>query len=116
MRDWRARLLTQRAAEEIRLRRLTAEETRRMIDLILDDGAPVPSDIVEAVQARTDGIPLHVEELLGVLGAGDLAVDAVTGATVPDTIEGAVVARLAQRSPRAIRLASGIRTRPIGRL
>ncbi len=105
MRDWRARLLTQRAAEEIRLRRLTADETRRMIDLILDDGSPVPSDIVEAIQARTDGIPLHVEELLGVLGAGDLAVDAVTGATVPDTIEGAVLARLAQRSPRAIRLA-----------
>ena len=106
MRDWRARLLTQRLAEEVRLRRLTTDETGMMVGLITDDGRAVPHDIVAAMHDRTDGIPLHVEEFLGVLEAGQLSlVDAIAAADAPDTVEGAIVARLAQRSDGAARLA-----------
>ena len=51
---------------------------------------------------RTDGIPLHIEELLGALGAEARANGlAIREATVPDTIEDAVLARLSHRSPEA---------------
>ena len=37
--------------------------------LILDTGLPAPRDVAAAVYERTDGIPLHIEELLGALSA-----------------------------------------------
>ena len=105
LREWRARLLTQRLAEEIRVRRLSPDETAMMVSLI-GGGRPVGRDVAGAIHSRTDGIPLHVEEFLGVLEAGDLsAVDAVRAADAPDTVEGTIVARLAQRSRRATKLA-----------
>ena len=106
MREWRSRLLTQRLAEEIRVGRLSLAETGTMIALITGQGGPLANDVTAAIQSRTDGIPLHVEEFLGILQAGDLtAVEAVRAANAPDTVEGAIVARLAQRSRRATRLA-----------
>ena len=106
MRDWRARLVTQRLAEEIRLRRLSGDETGMMVTLITDDGRPVAHDISAAVHARTDGIPLHVEEFLAGLAAGGLdAVEAVRAANAPDTVQAAILASFAQRSRRATRLA-----------
>ena len=106
MRDWRARLLTQRLAEEIRVGRLSSDETGTMVALITEQSGPVANDIAAAIHARTDGIPLYVEEFLGVLQASDLsAAEAVRAAGIPDTVEGAIVARVAQRSRRAARLA-----------
>ena len=35
-----------------------------MTTLILGTGLPAPRDVVDAVYARTDGVPLHIEELL----------------------------------------------------
>jgi DNA-binding CsgD family transcriptional regulator len=67
MRAWRSRLISQRQAEEVRLSRLSATDTARMTTLIVESGLPVPRDVAAAVHARTDGIPLYVEELLGVL-------------------------------------------------
>ena len=102
LRDWRARLITQRVAEEVRLAPLTEAETALVTTLILDTGLPAPRDVAAAVFERTDGIPLHIEELLGALSAGARADGrAIREATVPDTIEDAVIARLAQRSPEA---------------
>ena len=107
MREWRSRLLTQRLAEEIRVGRLSLEETATMVALIMGEGGTVARDIASAIQVRTDGIPLHVEELLAVLEAGDLAaVDAIRAAGTPDTVEDAIVTRLASRSRRAARLAA----------
>ncbi|MHB8399834.1 MAG: ATP-binding protein, partial [Candidatus Limnocylindrales bacterium] len=102
LRDWRARLITQRIAEEIRLEPLTQAETAQMTTLILDTGLPAPREVAAAVFERTDGIPLHIEELLGALGA-EARTDgtAIREATVPDTIEDAIVARMKQRSPDA---------------
>ena len=49
--------------------RLTLDETALVTTLILGTGLPAPRDIVAAVHQRTDGVPLHIEELLGALGA-----------------------------------------------
>lgn len=102
LRDWRARLITQRIAEEVRLAPLTQTETALVTTLILDTGLPAPREVAAAVFERTDGIPLHIEELLGALSAEARADGtAIREATVPDTIEDAVIARIAHRSPEA---------------
>src|SRR5688572_7370074 len=94
-REWRARLLSQRHAEEVRLRPLTLEETGIATTLILGGQLPAPRDVVEAVHERTNGIPLHIEELLGAL-EDDARSDGrrIRDAKVPDTIGDAVLARL----------------------
>ena len=101
-REWRARLLSQRFAEEARLEPLTYEQTALVTTLILDTGLPAPRDVVDAVYQRTDGIPLHIEELLGALGE-DARSDgrAIRNAKVPETIEDAILARVARLSPEA---------------
>jgi DNA-binding CsgD family transcriptional regulator len=106
MREWRARLLGARRAEEVRLRRLSVEETATMAAALGSSAFPPPHDVAEAVHARTDGIPLHVEELLALLGGGVPAgPEAVLRADVPDTVEDAIQARLRQRSAPARRIA-----------
>ena len=106
LRDWRSRLLTQRIAEEVRLVPLSKADTALVTTLILDTGLPAPREVVDAVYERTDGIPLHIEELLGALSADARANGlAIREATVPDTIEDAVLSRLRHRSPEAQKVA-----------
>ena len=101
-REWRARLLSQRQAREIKLRRLTREETATMTTLLLGGELPAPSDVAEAIYERTNGIPLHVEELLAALD-DDARRDGrlIREASVPDTIGDAVLARLSTLSAGA---------------
>jgi DNA-binding CsgD family transcriptional regulator/HPt (histidine-containing phosphotransfer) domain-containing protein len=101
-REWRARLLSQRHAEEARLRPLTLDQTAIATTLILGGELPAPTDVVEAVYARTNGIPLHIEELLAALG-DDERTDgrSIREAHVPDTIADAVLARLSRLSDEA---------------
>ena len=101
-REWRARLLSQRQAREIKLRRLTLQETATMTTLLLGGELPAPSDVVEAIHERTNGIPLHVEELLAVL-SDEARHDGrlIREASVPDTIGDAVLARLSTLSADA---------------
>ena len=102
LRAWRSRLITQRIAEEVRLDRLDLAQTALVTTLLLDTGLPAPRDVALAVYERTDGIPLHIEELLGALSA-DARADgtAIREANVPETIEDAVIARISQLSPEA---------------
>ena len=102
LRAWRSRLVTQRIAEEVHLDRLDLAETALVTTLLLDTGLPAPRDVALAVYERTDGIPLHIEELLGALSA-DARADgtAIREANVPETIEDAVIARISQLSPEA---------------
>jgi DNA-binding CsgD family transcriptional regulator len=105
-REWRARLLSQRYAEEVKLRRLTPEETGIATTLILGGDLPAPSDVVDAVFRRTNGIPLHIEELLAALDPADRAEGRrILEAHVPDTIGDAVLARLGRLSDDARTLA-----------
>lgn len=101
-REWRARLLSQRFAEEVRLRPLTLDETGVATTLLLGGDLPAPRDVVEAVYERTNGIPLHIEELLAALDAADRADGRrIREAHVPDTIGDAVLARLGRLSDDA---------------
>jgi DNA-binding CsgD family transcriptional regulator len=100
-REWRARLLTQRVAEEVVLDRLSPEETAQVTTLILGTGLPAPRDVAEAVYDRTNGIPLHIEELLAALGEAAHDGRSIRDATVPSTIEDAILARAGRLSKDA---------------
>ena len=95
MRTWRSRLVNQRLVEEVRLARLTLEQAAELAAGVA--GAVLPSATVEVVHRRSDGIPLHVEEL--VASAVDLE-------HVPTTLAVAVLARAQRLRPAARRLAS----------
>ena len=102
LRAWRARLLTQRLAEEIRLDRLSPEQTATVVTLLLETGLPAPREVVDAIHLRSDGIPLYIEELMAAVRAqGPVDVAAIRDVGVPDTIEDAVLARTATLSPEA---------------
>ncbi len=100
-REWRARLVTQRLAEELRLGRLERDQTAIVATLLLGTGLPAPRDVVDAIHRRTNGIPLHIEELLAAVGS-DVDGSAILDASVPDTIEDAVLAHAARLNPEAL--------------
>lgn len=105
-REWRARLIGQRHVQEVRLAPLTLEETGVAATLIIGGELPAPRDVVEAVHERTNGIPLHIEELLAALD-DEARADGrmIRDAHVPDTIADAVLARLTRLSDDARRVA-----------
>ncbi|HET9519743.1 MAG TPA: AAA family ATPase, partial [Candidatus Limnocylindrales bacterium] len=105
MREWRARLLNGRLADEAPLRRLGAAELATMAGALLGSDLPVPADVVDALRLRCDGIPLHVEELLGAIGQVDPSGDQLRSQTVPDTLADAVIHRAGGLTPAARRLA-----------
>ena len=102
MRDWRARLLAQRLAEELRLQRLDPDEVAAMTTLLLGRSIPAPQDVVDLICQRSNGIPLHVEELLAA-STGELE-SSVTFA-VPDTLRDAVLQRRSALSEGAAMVA-----------
>ena len=83
---WRSRLLLQRMAEEVPLPRLTGSETTRMVAEMLPERVATPG-LVELVQQRSGGVPLHVEELVKALVGGQLSADP---SYVPETLAEAV--------------------------
>jgi DNA-binding CsgD family transcriptional regulator len=102
LRPWRARLLAQRMADEARLAPLSHDETALMTTVILATGLPAPRAVVDAVYERTDGVPLHVEELLGALEETERTDSgAIRDAAVPATLGDAVLQRIGRLSPAA---------------
>lgn len=102
VRAWRARLLTQRLAEEVRIDRFTLAQTSTMVTLLLGTGLPAPRDLAAALHERSDGLPLHIEELVAAArGRGAVDAAAIRSVDVPDTIEDAVLARTSLLSPEA---------------
>ncbi len=107
MRELRARLLGQRLAEEIRLPRLGPDQTATVASAIL--GRSAPAQVVAAIHERSDGIPLHVEELLAAIDEDALTPQsgvAVRSAAVPDTLGDAVLSRARQLATRTRQVAS----------
>ncbi len=112
VRQWRTRLLTQRLAEEARLPRLDALHTTAMVAAIT--GGTPPATLTAALYQRSDGIPLHIEELLAGTTPGGATPDGAdpdgsgpggTGAGVPDSLADAVLGRAQALSPAARDLA-----------
>ena len=107
MRELRARLLGQRLAEEIRLPRLGPDQTATVVGAVL--GRPAPTRVIAAIHERSDGIPLHVEELLAAIGEDALTPQsgaAVQSAAVPDTLGDAVLSRARRLAARTREVAS----------
>src|ERR1700759_1974239 len=107
MRDLRARLLAQRLTEEVRLPRLGLAQTAAMTSALL--GRPAPAQMVQAIHERSDGIPLHVEELLAAVDEDTLTPQsgaAIQAATVPDTLSDAVLSRARRLAARTREVAS----------
>jgi DNA-binding CsgD family transcriptional regulator/tetratricopeptide (TPR) repeat protein len=109
-REWRARLLGRRMLEELSLERLDPADTATMTSVLMGADLPASRDLVEAIQHRSDGIPLHVEELLALMVAtGDRAWDPGADRTrweaVPTSVEDVIVARIESRSPDAVAVA-----------
>ena len=84
------------------LTRLTRQQIEEMV-LRLTGGKPVPAEVLAQIVAKTDGIPLFVEELLKtILEAGFMREDAgryvLTGLlpplAIPATLQDALMARL----------------------
>jgi class 3 adenylate cyclase/predicted ATPase len=91
----------------ITLNRLERPEVETMVGY-LSGGRPLPGEVVDHVVAKSDGVPLYVEEMTkailgsGVLEArGDMYV--LTGSLaklhIPETLQGSLMARL-DRAPR----------------
>ena len=81
---WRVGLLQQRFAEEVSLPRLDRSGTLRLTESLL--GTVPAAELVDSIHERSNGIPLHIEELVA---AGD-------DHGVPDTVGEAVRARAAR--------------------
>ena len=105
MREWRSRLLTARLADEVKLARLDASEMSMMAGAVLGLNLPAPVDLVAALARRCDGIPLHIEELLGAIRPADASGDRLLDLAVPDTLVDAVTRRAAELSPVGRQLA-----------
>ncbi|WP_285600585.1 LuxR family transcriptional regulator [Kineosporia sp. NBRC 101731] len=100
LRELRARLVVQRLAEEIRLPRLSLPEVSVLTGAVL--GGPVPGQTVQALHTRSDGIPLHVEELLAAAttaGPPMYELHEVQEVAVPDTLAEAVLSRVRHLAP-----------------
>lgn len=87
LRSWRARLLEQRLAEEVRLPRLDSAGISSLVEAIT--GTVPASELVRSLLRRSDGIPLHIEELLA----------AERDSAVLETVGEAVAARLVDLDP-----------------
>ena len=107
MTELRTRLLAKRLAEEIKLPRLSREQTAQLATALL--GRPAAADVVDAIHERSDGIPLHVEELLAALdrqALGGRSGTIVLTSGVPDTLSDAVLRRLGRLNTTSREVAS----------
>jgi ATP/maltotriose-dependent transcriptional regulator MalT len=107
MTELRTRMLAQRLAEEIKLPRLGREQTAQLTANLL--GRPAPADVVDAIHERSDGIPLHVEELLAALdprALGGRSTAMVLTSAVPDTLSDAVLRRVSRLNSATREVAS----------
>jgi hypothetical protein len=111
LRELRVRLLPQRLAEEIRLPRLSLDPVSVLAGAVTV--TVVPAQVVRAVYERSDGIPLHVEELLACLDHGALTPQSgprCSPQPVPETLGDALLSRLGALSgpTRAVAVAAAV--------
>lgn len=102
-REWRSRLLGQRLAEEVRVGRLDRSQTQQMAALMIADDVALPTRLLDLLHQRSDGIPLHIEELLGAAAETDPEAPAADSG-MPDTLGDAILARAALLSKTAQRV------------
>src|SRR5690606_28534092 len=84
-----------------RLSRLDLEQTGVMARLLLGDALPPAQAVITALHGRSDGIPLHVEEILAAMALGAPPGTGLSEPPVPDTLTDAILARRSQLRPGA---------------
>jgi class 3 adenylate cyclase len=82
------------------LSRLTARQSASLVETVAG-GATIPRDLADRIVARSDGVPLFVEELTrSILESGELVLEggryayAADAVTIPDSLRDSLTARL----------------------
>jgi class 3 adenylate cyclase/tetratricopeptide (TPR) repeat protein len=92
---------------QVNLDRLSRRDCVAIIER-LTDGKPLPPPVLEQIVAKTDGVPLFVEELTKAVLQGDLLHDAGRSyelkeaphaIAIPDTLQGSLLSRLDRLEP-----------------
>ncbi len=92
---------------QVNLDRLSRRDCIAMIER-LTDGKPLPRLVLDQIVAKTDGVPLFVEELTKTVLQGDLLHDAgrsyelksaPQAIAIPDTLQGSLLSRLDRLEP-----------------
>jgi tetratricopeptide (TPR) repeat protein len=92
---------------QVNLDRLSRRDCVAIIER-LTDGKPLPALVLEQIVAKTDGVPLFVEELTKTVLQGDLLHDAggsyelkeaPHAMAIPDTLQGSLLSRLDRLEP-----------------
>jgi class 3 adenylate cyclase/tetratricopeptide (TPR) repeat protein len=92
---------------QVNLDRLSRRDCIAMIER-LTDGKPLPRLVLDQIVAKTDGVPLFVEELTKTVLWGDLLHDtgrsyelkgAPRAIAIPDTLQGSLLSRLDRLEP-----------------
>ncbi|RYP85199.1 hypothetical protein EKO23_13150 [Nocardioides guangzhouensis] len=96
-RAWRSRVLLQRLAQELHVPALDRGQGAQMVRDLVPGGAP-SRRLIELVQRRSGGVPLHVEELVNAATQGRLT---PSSRYVPETLAEAVQQRFDALSPPA---------------
>ncbi|HYD05190.1 MAG TPA: adenylate/guanylate cyclase domain-containing protein, partial [Reyranella sp.] len=106
--DWRYPQFVQ-----VNLDRLSRRERQAMVEQITG-GKALPDFVLDTIVARTDGVPLFVEELTKTVLEGNSWRDAGThyelegpfqGVAIPDSLQGSLLARLDRLEPAAKEIA-----------
>ena len=106
---------------QLNLDRLSRRERLEMVGR-LTAGKPLPEAVLDQIVAKTDGVPLFVEELTKTVLQGDLLRDAgsryelkgpLLGIAIPDTLQGSLLSRLDRLEPGVKEIAQAAAT--IGR-
>src|SRR5260370_14915690 len=88
------------------LRRLGREESDELIRGIVGNAAALPSEVVDEIVDRTDGVPLFLEELTkAVLENAVLSAVPATSRAVPATLHASLMARLDRLGTAATEIA-----------
>ena len=83
------------------LTRLSRQQAAAMVDR-LTGGEALPAPVLDQILAKTDGVPLFVEELTkSILEAGAQAAAAHAASSVPATLHASLMARLDRLGPAA---------------
>ncbi|HEX2645408.1 MAG TPA: AAA family ATPase, partial [Thermoanaerobaculia bacterium] len=88
---YRPRWLDRSYAAQISMRNLTPQESRVVIETVLHRQGDLPDELIEAVLGKAGGNPFFLEELTKTLAEHG---DSWSGATVPDTVQGVLMARI----------------------
>ncbi|HEX2224551.1 MAG TPA: AAA family ATPase, partial [Thermoanaerobaculia bacterium] len=77
-------------ATQIAMRRLTAEQSRAVIESVLPPECPLPAEVAEAILEKAEGNPFFLEELARSLAERTRGEEM----SVPDTVQGVLMGRI----------------------